>query len=111
MKLYSNVLDKDGENSGSRTWGSCCCRLETSRGFYVAEAKRTTVVPIRILIRTTASYRLDRRADKNPYRHNRNMRFSSKHALFSILMVSFFKLCFIAVGSKHIFILMNALQR
>ena len=21
MKLYSNVLDKDGENSGSQTWG------------------------------------------------------------------------------------------
>ena len=31
------------------------------------------------------------------------MRFSSKlnYALFSILMVSFFKLCFIAVGSKQ----------
>ena len=35
VKLYLNVLDKDGEVSGSRTWGSCCCRLETSRGFYV----------------------------------------------------------------------------
>ena len=55
-----------------------------------------------------APYRHDRRADKNPYRHDRNMRFSSKlnYALLSILMVSFFlKLCFIAVGSKHIFIL------
>ena len=63
----------------------------------MAEAIRTTVVPIRILIRTTvcradnASYRHDRRADKNPYRHDRNMRFSSmlNYALFSILMVVF----------------------
>ena len=39
------------------------------------------------------------------------MRFSSKlnYALFSILMVIFLKLCFIAVGSKHLH-LMNALQ-
>ena len=39
-----------------------------------------------------SNYRHDRRADKNPYRHDRNMRFSSKlnYALYSILMVSFF---------------------
>ena len=75
------------------------------------EAIRTTVVPLRILIRTTVvpitpligRNRHDRRADKNPYRHDRNMRFSSKlsYALFSILMVSFSKLCFISVLSKH----------
>ena len=41
------------------------------------------------------------------------MRFSSElnDALFNILMVSFFKLCFIAVGSKYILILMNTLQK
>ena len=37
------------------------------------------------------SYRHNRRADKNPYRHDKDRRFSSKlnYALFCILMVSF----------------------
>ena len=62
----------------------------------MAEAIRTTVVQIRILIRTTVvpiTPLIGRCADKNPYRHDSNMRFSSKlnYALFSILMVSFLK--------------------
>ena len=56
----------------------------------MSEAIRTTVVPM-------GRYRHDRRADKNPYRHDRNMRFSSKlnYALFSVLMVIFLNYVFL----------------
>ena len=58
------------------------------------EVIRTMVVPIRILIHTTivpitpliGTTDGHRHADKNPYQHDRNMRFSSKlnYALCSI---------------------------
>ena len=69
---------------------------ESFRPKSMAEAIRTTVVPIRILIRTTVVPIRILIGTTVSYRHDKNIRFSSKlnYALFCILMVSFLKTMF-----------------